>query len=79
MSSPNGAPALAEIVGPWSNPQVNAEILMKLNEGFKIVFMAKEKRSVSYVKPDDPDYQLKQFRTSSGDEEMVTYMVRERR
>lgn len=70
--------ALAQVIGDWNNPQVSAEILSKLNDGFTIVFMAKEKHKVDYVKADDPGYALKQFQTNSGDEVMTTYMARTR-
>lgn len=69
--------ALAEILGPWSEPAVRNEVLAKMHDGFKIVHMSHEKRAVEYVKPDDPNYHVNQFKTNSPDQVLVTYMARQ--
>jgi len=72
-------PALAQVVGPWTDTQVNAQILQHMNEGFRIVHMSNETRKQSYVSPDDPNYHLLQHKTNSNEPVMVTYLARERK
>jgi hypothetical protein len=71
-------PALAEVIGPWSEPQVQATILGHMNDGYRIVHMTKEKRRTDYVEPSNPNYQVLQHKTNSADEVLVTYMAREK-
>ncbi len=70
-------PALAEVVGPWSEPAVRNRILEHMKDGFKVVFMGKDKRNFNYVEPNDPNYHLRQHQTNVADEQMVTYLVRQ--
>ena len=73
------APALAQVAGGWDDPQVNAQILQHLNDGFRIVHMTKEVSKTSYVRPDDPNYHLLQHKTNSAEPVLVTYLARERK
>jgi hypothetical protein len=72
------APALAQVIGPWSEPQVQVSILGHLADGYRIVHMTSEKRRLDYVDPNSPSYHIDQHKTNSTEPVLVTYMAREK-
>ena len=67
---------LKQVIGPWEDPKVREDILASLKDGFTIVHMGQEKRSQTYVEPNDPDYHRKQYQTNSGEMALVTYLAK---
>jgi hypothetical protein len=69
---------ICTVVGPWESPDIKKAVLDKLEDGYTIVHMAHEVRRAEYVDPQDPNYNLKQFQTRSGDPQLVTYLAKQK-